>query len=445
MPRLASTALFAALALAAQPLLAHVSLQPYQAYPLPGQHGYIIGLELLAHSPRDDPRLVLFTTQETYSSVRPFNPRLKWQKEFDVTPFNINLFEESSVAIHPTNPNIYYFTGGLSLNRAITFQQSPIAVTANHRIGNLQYIPQNIVVRTSSTPGAAVEVFYSVSGSLGGDSPALYRHSDTNVHPWTSENPFGTSGPGEVTSGVGALRFGTDGLLNVIDTGAQRIVRYDPDTLAYVSEFALGNTHTDRNTFVITPNGLIFTTFTDSAGGAIYSYETGALLGNYGLDTTLEPGMGFGGKTSMTVDPETGLVYVLTANSAGEGLFVYSSIDIMDSSIGTIVSFLSDENRTAALVESRTLYLSLASGSATQSGVISGSGSVVKTGAGSITLSGSNTYTGDTTIHNGTIVAAFTGEKGTFADHSTVPSIRWARWRLTASPSAPAPAPPRSS
>jgi autotransporter-associated beta strand protein len=40
---------------------------------------------------------------------------------------------------------------------------------------------------------------------------------------------------------------------------------------------------------------------------------------------------------------------------------------------------------------------------ATQSGVISGSGTVRKLGAGTLTLSGANTYTGDTQITEGTL------------------------------------------
>lgn len=52
------------------------------------------------------------------------------------------------------------------------------------------------------------------------------------------------------------------------------------------------------------------TTFTDSAGGAIYDYATGAFLGTYGTYSAddLHPQNGFGGKTSMTLDPATGLV-----------------------------------------------------------------------------------------------------------------------------------------
>lgn len=416
MSRLASTALLAVLAL---PVSAQVSLQPVQEYPIPEQHSYIIGLEAPFITHQNVARLFLFTTQESYSSFVPYNPQQGWQKEFDITPFNVNLFgsysdpnePSSSVAINPVNSNVYYLTGGLSLNRSIRFQQSPIAVTDNQRIGNLQLIPQNIVLRAPTTPGGPIEVFYSISREYG-DTAGIYRHANVDQMPWTSSTSIAAS------SGVGALRFGPDGLLNVIDTLNQNITRYDPDTLAYVSEVALGNTHTDRNTFVITPNGFIFTTFADSAAGAIYDYATGALVGEYGNYNAADipPTNGFGGKSSMTVDATTGLVYVLTANSAGESLFVYDSNDLIEpvTGEGPIHTFLNGDDHATALATSPTLFLRIDSGTATQSGVISGSGSVTKTGAGTLILSAS------TTINNGTLVAAVTGEKGTFADHSTV-------------------------
>jgi autotransporter-associated beta strand protein len=426
MSRLVSAILCAALALAAQPLRAQVSLDPAQTWVLPAQHSYFIGLEIPTQTHNSGQRLFLFTTQESYSSPVIFNPALGWQKEFDITPFNVNLFEpysdpdepSSSVAVNPVNPNVYYFTGGLSVNRSIRFQQSPIAVTDNQRIGNLQLIPQNIVLRAPTTPGGPVEVFYSISGEYG-DTAGIYRHANVDQMPWASSTSIAAS------SGVGALRFGPDGLLNVIDTQTNRITRYNPDTLAYVSDFSLGNTHTDRNAFVITPNGFVFTTFADSAGGAIYSYATGSLMGNYGLNTTLSAGNGFGGKSSMTVDPITGLVYVLSDNSAGEGLFVYHTVDLMDPAVGTINTFQPGDTHANALGISSLNYLSLASGTASQSGVISGSSSITKKGSGTLVLSASNTYTGGTTVDNGTLFAAFTGAKGTFADNSTVTVNYW--------------------
>jgi outer membrane autotransporter protein len=54
--------------------------------------------------------------------------------------------------------------------------------------------------------------------------------------------------------------------------------------------------------------------------------------------------------------------------------------------------------------------LTIASGSATQSGVVSGNGAVIKLGAGTTTLSGANTYSGGAVISNGTLnITALTG------------------------------------
>lgn len=68
--------------------------------------------------------------------------------------------------------------------------------------------------------------------------------------------------------------------------------------------------------------------------------------------------------------------------------------------------------------------LTIASGSATQSGVISGSGAVIKEGAGTLTLSGANTYTGGTTLSEGTLVLTNADSLGsgllTFANGTTL-------------------------
>lgn len=47
--------------------------------------------------------------------------------------------------------------------------------------------------------------------------------------------------------------------------------------------------------------------------------------------------------------------------------------------------------------------LTIASGSATQSGLLSGNGAVIKDGAGQLTIRANNTYSGGTTINAGTL------------------------------------------
>lgn len=80
---------------------------------------------------------------------------------------------------------------------------------------------------------------------------------------------------------------------------------------------------------------------------------------------------------------------------------------------GTTGSLSGNVTNTGALTFNR-------SDASTYAGVISGTGSLTKLGDGSLTLSGNHTYTGGTTINAGTLIAAFTGEKGTFANNSTV-------------------------
>lgn len=57
--------------------------------------------------------------------------------------------------------------------------------------------------------------------------------------------------------------------------------------------------------------------------------------------------------------------------------------------------------------------LTIASGSAEQSGDVSGTGAVIKDGAGNLTLSGANTYTGGTTLSAGTLVIGNNAALGT--------------------------------
>jgi fibronectin-binding autotransporter adhesin len=395
MSRLASIALLAVLAILALPVSAQVSLRPSSEFaPLPEQHSYIIGLIIKPFSPQQAlMRPHLITTQESYISPIPHNQMLGWQKEFDLTPFNTNLYEDSLVVSSPVNfPNssgTYFFTGGLSLNRSIRFQQSPIAIVSNTRIGNFGQVPNGLALRDPTSSGEPINVFYSIDGQ-DGSTPGLYRHGDVTTT-WTAlpENTFGNSGPGQVTSGVGALQFGPDGLLNVIDTGAQRIFRYDPDTLAYVGEVVLDDANTNRGAFIITPNGHIMTTFTDSAGGAIYDYATGAFLGTYGTYSAndLHPQNGFGGKTSMSLDPDTGLVYVYHANPDGsEGLFTYDSNRLLDSAF----------TDPARLTVSHSGEFTLAGDNHYPSGIVFGAGALILGSAGALGSEGTISFSGGT-------------------------------------------------
>lgn len=56
----------------------------------------------------------------------------------------------------------------------------------------------------------------------------------------------------------------------------------------------------------------------------------------------------------------------------------------------------------------------ITSGSAIQSGVVSGSGNLIKTGAGTVEFTGINAYTGSTDVQEGTL--SFTRDSFEFAE-----------------------------
>jgi fibronectin-binding autotransporter adhesin len=87
-----------------------------------------------------------------------------------------------------------------------------------------------------------------------------------------------------------------------------------------------------------------------------------------------------------------------------------------------------DNNASDYNTTSNKLTLTIASGSATQSGVISGSGSVDKTGAGTLIVTAANTHTGGTTVSAGTLQLGNGGSTGSItgniANSGTVISKR---------------------
>ncbi|MBB3035031.1 autotransporter-associated beta strand repeat-containing protein [Alteriqipengyuania lutimaris] len=85
----------------------------------------------------------------------------------------------------------------------------------------------------------------------------------------------------------------------------------------------------------------------------------------------------------------------------------------LSASTGTTIAY-ADGVAIANAVELRaTARLNQSSGSATQSGVVSGPGGLVKAGAGSLTLSGANTFSGNASLAAGTLVLANDSALGT--------------------------------
>lgn len=78
----------------------------------------------------------------------------------------------------------------------------------------------------------------------------------------------------------------------------------------------------------------------------------------------------------------------------------------------TTVTYLASDNKTDPITAESPTILTIASGTAEQSGVISG-GSIDKQGAGTLTLSGTNTYSGGTTLTAGTLIGTNNSAFGT--------------------------------
>jgi hypothetical protein len=336
-------AVFAAL-LSALQLRAQVLLAPIYENTPPAEHSYIISLgDTFTEATRSvKNRLVVYTTQETYSlpyiytresgeSTFTTFPVLGYQKAWDLTPFNLNIFEESIAVRANQTANLVYFTGGLTGNRLIVFQQSPAAVLKNQVMGGLLWVPAGMAIRppTETNSGG---LFYSTRYGVGVDPygpaenyvPALIYHPDLNNLPVTSL-PTNTFGVGLVTTGVGALELGPDGRLNVIDTNLHRILRFDPTTFQHLDDIELGNSTTSGNSFAITTNGFVFTASTVTGSGSIYNYYTGALVGSYACTSYDENG--FGGKTSMHATPD-GLVFLYS--DLTHAIHVFDSNELLE-------------------------------------------------------------------------------------------------------------------
>lgn len=93
---------------------------------------------------------------------------------------------------------------------------------------------------------------------------------------------------------------------------------------------------------------------------------------------------------------------LISCFSLAAAAFVFGSIG----SAQTTLTLEPDETDSDAHDTTGNLTLSIASGSAALTGILSGSGNVIKTGAGTLALSGANLYSGTTTINEGTLVAA---------------------------------------
>jgi hypothetical protein len=213
------------------------------------------------------------------------------------------MFEESLVAYHPAT-NVYSFSGGILDARAYIYRRSPAQLVGEAAFPGAGELPRGLIAGNSLTNPTSL---FASFRSIGSTAALIHYPATGNDSEMASHTVFGTSGPGQVSAGVGGLAFGPDGLLNVIDTGDQRILRFDPVTLGFVSAFSLANTTTDNTSFTISSTGFVFTNDVAGGHGTIYNYATGQSVGHY---TALSnPDEGNLGKLAMTAD-NNGLVYI---------------------------------------------------------------------------------------------------------------------------------------
>lgn len=103
------------------------------------------------------------------------------------------------------------------------------------------------------------------------------------------------------------------------------------------------------------------------------------------------------------IDPDFSFVATL---SNGQ-VFSFLGSEVVPAEEQSTITYTDGEDRTDSIISittTTTTTLELATGTATQSGVISGVGSIIKDGAGSLIFSGANTYTGNTSLVSGTLI-----------------------------------------
>jgi autotransporter-associated beta strand protein len=150
-------------------------------------------------------------------------------------------------------------------------------------------------------------------------------------------------------------------------------------------------------------NQLIFGTSneTNFAGNVEGS---GGVLHKIGSGTAILTGMSeYDGGTIL----EGGIVEINTNSALG---YPAGAITIADDSTLRLASDITDMNRPILIDSGKTFTINTNTYVVKQEGVISGTGALTKTGKGRLTLSGVNLYTGLTTISNGVLVIASSGQ-----------------------------------
>lgn len=243
------------------------------------------------------------------------------------------------------------------------------------------------------------------------------------------------SGPGQL-SNPSALNIGPDGLLYVLDSGNNRIQKFDRTTGAYRGEFSLpGGVTVSPTSLAISTEGHLY--LGDGVGGGFVFNLTGTLLSTFHppaadpswVDGGLIAGSSVGVGSFLSYDGK-GNVFTYVE---GQGLFMYRdpaynelnyvNLNIMSAvtsapgnSIVNSLSFDDDRavlgdrrNGTLIIVEpmqvrTGNIYTEAGAVATIEGGSIVTPGDVTKINRGTLILNNANTYTGRTIVQDGTLV-----------------------------------------
>jgi len=330
-----------------RPLRAQTHLDASWLAAVPIGHSYITGLEMAKN------QLVMFTTDEVWESA--VTTPTTYVKTFIPSHKGVHLWEQSIAVYRPAQDD-YLFAGGSFDYRIFQYSRWRGAVLNSFGMEDVNDLPRGLVAWGD--------------GIIGSQANGLYYYDSLEGDTRTAATIFGNSGPGAVSSRVGALEWGPDGRLNVLDPGNHAILRYNVSTFSYVDSIALATSAADGTSFAISSTGFIFVNNLSGGGGTIYNYATGDFAGIYGDGTvTLASGSDNGGKLGMTAD-DSGRVFIY---DAGASDVVYY-----------------DTTAFAALMAAGTVIDT--GGADLTATALAGSGIRTVRGGGSVTLSGAGSY-----------------------------------------------------
>jgi autotransporter-associated beta strand protein len=296
--------------------------------------------------------------------------------------------------------------GSITLDALNSIGFTPLALGASAYVGRTQY----------SFLSNATSLYLTVTGVAGN----LYWGTNTGGNWNTTDANWSTNSGGGGTLGsfvtLDNVTFGnlaTNGPINVtanLQAGAVAVTNSGTGTVTLYGANITASSFTKSNAGALVVSnsfGLNGGGFTNSGSGAVTiagSFTNGSLVqGGSGTIFLLTNNSYTGGTTL-----NAGALAISNNTSFGSGTVTFASNS-------TTVSALTSLSVANAYVISNAVTGTFDVGSSlvlTNSGLISGGGSLAKAGAGTLVLSGANTYSGGTLVTNGTLALAASGTMG---------------------------------